>query len=83
MTTECEHMLAELEEKVGKWKSAAEAAEKPEASEREKADFKIIGEEYLGLQRRVGKCVEEMGTDDDRKRFAALQHSGTKRLSQN
>jgi hypothetical protein len=58
MTTECEHMLAELEEKIGKWKSAAEAAGKPEASEREMADFKIIEEEYLGLQRRVGSTLQ-------------------------
>jgi len=57
MTTECEHMLAELEEKILKWQIAREAGEKADASDREKADLKMVEEEYLGLQQRVRKCV--------------------------
>jgi hypothetical protein len=72
--TECEHMLTELQEKVTKWKSAGEAAQKPTASEREKSDFRMVEEEYMALERRVGKCVEETGTDEDRRRFAELEH---------
>jgi hypothetical protein len=51
MTTECEHMLMELEEKVGKWRSAGDAVQNPMASQREKSDFKMIEEDYLALQR--------------------------------
>ena len=74
MTTECEHMLTELEEKVGKWRSAGDAVQYPMASEREKSDFKMIEEEYLALQRRVGECVQETGTAADKRRFAELRH---------
>ena len=49
MTTECEHMLAELEEKILKWQSAREAGEKADASDREKADLKMVEEEYLAF----------------------------------
>jgi hypothetical protein len=72
--TECEHMLSELQEKVTKWKSAGEAARKPSASVREKSDFKMIEEEYFALERRVKNCVQETGSDDDRRRFAELGH---------
>ena len=34
----------------------------------------MFEEEYMGLQRRVGKCVQETGTDDYRRRLAELEH---------
>jgi hypothetical protein len=70
MTTECEHMLAELEEKILKWQSAREAGEKADASDREKADLKTVEEEYLGLQQRVRKCVLAEGPEQEKDRFA-------------
>jgi hypothetical protein len=59
--TECERLLMELEDKVAKWRSAREASQKPDASEREKSDFKIVEGEYLGLLERVRKCVLDEG----------------------
>jgi hypothetical protein len=75
--TECDHMLTELEEKILKWQSAREAGEKDDASDREKADLKIAEEEYLGLQQRVRKCVLAEGSEQEKDRFARLEHHST------
>jgi hypothetical protein len=74
--TECDHMLTELEEKAAKWQSARAAAEKAGASERDTADFKIMDAEYLGLQQRVRKCIEEDGSAYDKERLERLIHKG-------
>ena len=74
--TECDHMLTELEEKATKWQSARDAAEKAGASERETADFKITDAEYLGLQQRVRKCIEEDGSEYDKERLERLIDKG-------
>ena len=70
--TGCDHMLTDLEEKTSKWKSARDAAEKANASERDTADFKIMDAEYLGLQKRVRKCIEEDGSAYDIERVERL-----------
>jgi hypothetical protein len=75
--TECDHMLTELEEKILKWQSARDAGGSDSASDREKADFKIAEEEYLGLQQRVRKYVLAEGSEQEKDRFARLEHHST------
>ena len=75
--TECDHMLTALEEKILKWQSALDAGEKDSASDREKADLKLALEEYLGLQQRVRKYVLAEGSEQEKERFARLEHHST------
>ena len=75
--TVCDHMLTELEEKILKWQSARDAGEKAEASDREKADLKMIQEELLGLQQRVRKYVLAEGSEQEKDRLARLEHHST------
>jgi hypothetical protein len=75
--TECGHMLTELEEKILKWRSARECGEKADASDREKADLKMVEEEYLGLQQRVRKYVLAEGSEQEKDRLARLEHHST------
>jgi hypothetical protein len=75
--TECDHMLTELEEKILKWQSAREAEEKAEASDREKADLKMVQEELLGFKQRVRKYVLAEGSEREKDRFARLEHHST------
>ena len=75
--TDCEHMLTELEEKILKWQSAREAGEKADASDREKADLKMAEEEYLGFQQQVRKYVLAEGSEQEKERFARLEHHST------
>jgi hypothetical protein len=70
-------MLTELEEKILKWRSARECGGKADASDREKADLKMVEEEYLGLQQRVRKYVLAEGSEQEKERFARLEHHST------
>jgi hypothetical protein len=75
--TECDHMLTELEEKILKWRGARECGEKADASHREKADLKMVEEEYLGLQQRVRKYVLAEGSEQEKDRLVRLEHHST------
>ena len=75
--TECDRMLTELEEKILKWQSARDAGEKDDASDREEADLKMAQEELFGLQQRVRKYVLAEGSEQEKDRFARLEHHST------
>ena len=75
--TECEHMLTELEEKILKWQSAQDAGERASASDREKADLKMAQEDLLGFQQRIRKYVLAEGSEQEKDRFARLEHHST------
>ena len=75
--TECDHMLTELVEKILKWQGARDAGEKDSASDREKADLKMAQDELLGFQQRVRKYVLEEGSEQEKDRFARLEHHST------
>jgi hypothetical protein len=50
---------------------------KDNASDREKADLKLALKEYLGLQQRVRKYVLAEGSEQEKERFAKLEHHST------
>jgi len=70
-------MLTELEEKILKWQSAQDAGERASASDREKADLKMAQEDLLGFQQRIRKYVLAEGSEQEKDRFARLEHHST------
>jgi hypothetical protein len=75
--TDCDRLLTELDDKILEWQSAREAGEKDDASEREKAALKTAHKAYLGHLQRIRKYILAEGSEQEKDRFARLEHHST------
>ena len=75
--TQCDRMLTELDEKILEWQGARDAGEKDDASDREKAALKTTYEAYLGHLQRIRKYILAEGSEQEKDRFARLEHHST------